>query len=102
MLHKGNVIKHGVNTELDELRSMQKSGKEFLDNMLKREIKKTGITSLKISFNNVFGYYLEVRNRFKQVALFFPFNICAKVELNDLLAIFSNPQLLNIVTAISV
>ena len=65
LLHKGNVIKHGVNTELDELRSMQKSGKEFLDNMLKREIKKTGITSLKISFNNVFGYYLEVRNRFK-------------------------------------
>ena len=65
LLHKGNVIKPGVNVELDELRSIQASGKDFLDKMLKREIDKTGISSLKISFNNVFGYYLEVRNRFK-------------------------------------
>ena len=65
LLHKGNVIKQGVNAELDELRLIQNSGKEFLDKMLDREIAKTGISSLKISFNNVFGYYLEVRNRFK-------------------------------------
>jgi hypothetical protein len=64
-MHKGNVIKQGVNTELDDLRSIQNSGKEYLDEMLEREIERTGITSLKISFNNVFGYYLEVRNRFK-------------------------------------
>jgi len=66
LIHKGNVIKEGVNTELDELRSIQNSGKEYLDNMLEREIERTGISSLKISFNNVFGYYLEVRNRFKE------------------------------------
>jgi DNA mismatch repair protein MutS len=66
LLHKGNVIKEGVNAELDELRSLQNSGKKFLDKMLEREISKTGISSLKISFNNVFGYYLEVRNRFKE------------------------------------
>ena len=65
LLNKGNVIKEGVDAELDELRLIQNSGKEFLNNMLEREIKKTGISSLKISFNNVFGYYLEVRNRFK-------------------------------------
>ena len=66
LLHKGNIIRHGVNPELDELRLIQSSGKEFLDKMLDREIEKTGISSLKISFNNVFGYYLEVRNRFKE------------------------------------
>ena len=65
LLHKENVIKVGVNTDLDELRSIQNSGKEYLNKMLAREIERTGITSLKISFNNVFGYYLEVRNRFK-------------------------------------
>jgi len=65
LMHKGNVIKQGVNAELDDLRSIQNSGKEYLDEMLKREIERTGISSLKISFNNVFGYYLEVRNRFK-------------------------------------
>ena len=65
LLHKGNVMKEGVNAELDELRSIQNSGKEYLNKMLEREIERTGITSLKISFNNVFGYYLEVRNRFK-------------------------------------
>ena len=66
LLHKGNVIKEGVNSELDELRSIQDSGKGYLDKMLEREIERTGISSLKISFNNVFGYYLEVRNRFKE------------------------------------
>ncbi len=66
LLHKGNVIKNGVDAELDELRLMQKSGKLYLDKMLEREIVKTGISSLKISFNNVFGYYLEVRNRYKE------------------------------------
>ena len=66
LVHKGNVIKEGVNKELDELRSIQNSGKDYLDKMLEREIERTGITSLKISFNNVFGYYLEVRNRFKE------------------------------------
>ncbi len=65
LLHKGNVIKDGVNGKLDELRSMRNSEKVFLDKMLEREIKRTRISSLKISFNNVFGYYLEVRNRFK-------------------------------------
>ena len=66
LIHKGNVIKVGINVELDELRSIQNSGKEYLNKMLEREIERTGITSLKISFNNVFGYYLEVRNRFKE------------------------------------
>jgi len=66
LLHKGNVMKEGVNVELDELRSIQNSGKEYLNKMLEREIERTGISSLKISFNNVFGYYLEVRNRFKE------------------------------------
>jgi DNA mismatch repair protein MutS len=66
LLHQGNVIKQGVNAELDELRNIQNSGKEYLDKMLAREIEVTGISSLKISFNNVFGYYLEVRNRFKE------------------------------------
>ena len=61
-LNKGNVINFGVNTELDELRLIRKSGKEFLDKMLENEIKNTSISSLKISYNNVFGYYLEVRN----------------------------------------
>jgi DNA mismatch repair protein MutS len=61
-LNKGNVINSGFNSELDELRLIRKSGKDFLDKMLKKEIEKTGISSLKISYNNVFGYYLEVRN----------------------------------------
>jgi DNA mismatch repair protein MutS len=65
LMYKGGVIRSGVNVELDDLRSIKVSGKEYLDSMLEREIKKTGISSLKISFNNVFGYYLEVRNRFK-------------------------------------
>jgi DNA mismatch repair protein MutS len=59
---KGNVIKQGVNAELDELRNIASGGKEFLLNIQQREAEATGISSLKISFNNVFGYYLEVTN----------------------------------------
>ena len=65
LIHKGNVIKTGFNKELDDLRSIQSSGKDFLNKILDREVKNTGINSLKISFNNVFGYYLEVRNKYK-------------------------------------
>ena len=66
LLHKGNVIKSGIDDELDDLRSIQTSVKDFLKKILDREIENTGISSLKISFNNVFGYYLEVRNRYKE------------------------------------
>lgn len=62
---KGNAIAIGVHSELDELRSIAFSGKEFLDGIEKRESEITGISSLKISFNNVFGYYIEVRNTHK-------------------------------------
>ena len=65
LLSKGNVINVGVNSELDELRDIATSGKEILQQILERESKATGIPSLKISFNNVFGYYLEVRNMHK-------------------------------------
>ncbi len=61
-LHKGDVINKGVNIELDDLKEIKNSGKILLDKMLQNEIDKTSISSLKISFNNVFGYYLEVRN----------------------------------------
>jgi DNA mismatch repair protein MutS len=61
-LHKGDVVNKGVNKELDDLREIKNSGKRLLDKMLQNEIDKTSISSLKISFNNVFGYYLEVRN----------------------------------------
>lgn len=64
-LAKGNVIKEGVNEELDRLRNLQSKGKDFLDEMCQREIENTGIASLKIDFNNVFGYYIEVRNTHK-------------------------------------
>jgi len=64
-INKGNAIAHGVSTELDELRAISSSGKTYLDNVLKRETESTGITSLKIAFNNVFGYYIEVRNTHK-------------------------------------
>lgn len=64
-LHKGNVICAGVSQELDELRALQQNGKGFLEEMCQREIKRTGISSLKIDFNNVFGYYIEVRNTHK-------------------------------------
>ena len=62
---KGNVIKKGFNVELDQLKDLSKSGKNYLNEIQNREIENTGISSLKISFNNVFGYYLEVRNLHK-------------------------------------
>ena len=64
-VNKGSVIADGVNEELDELRRMAYSGKDYLLQIQQREIEATGITSLKIGFNNVFGYYMEVRNTFK-------------------------------------
>ena len=64
-ISKGNVIKTGISEELDQLRGLQSKGKNFLDEMCDREVKRTGITSLKISFNNVFGYFIEVRNSHK-------------------------------------
>lgn len=62
---KGNAIASGVHPELDDLRSISTSGKEVLDRIETREAERTGISSLKISFNNVFGYYIEVRNTHK-------------------------------------
>ncbi len=62
---KGNVIREGVSEELDRLRKIQFSGKDYLDQMCQRETERTGISSLKIAFNNVFGYYIEVRNTHK-------------------------------------
>ncbi|GAA4240330.1 MULTISPECIES: DNA mismatch repair protein MutS [Winogradskyella] len=62
---KGSSIAAGFSEELDELRGLSQSGKTYLDNMLKRESERTGITSLKIASNNVFGYYIEVRNSHK-------------------------------------
>ncbi len=64
-LGKGDVIASGVNEELDELRKIARHGKDYLLEVQQREIERTGITSLKIGFNNVFGYYLEVRNTYK-------------------------------------
>ncbi|MEN9684992.1 MAG: mismatch repair protein MutS, partial [Bacteroidota bacterium] len=60
--NKGNVIREGVHAEMDQLRAIASGGKEFLVNIQQRESEQTGISSLKISFNNVFGYYLEVTN----------------------------------------
>lgn len=65
LVQKGNVIKNGFNEELDELRSIAFSGKDYLDQVIRREIEATGISSLKIGNNNVFGYYIEVRNTHK-------------------------------------
>lgn len=65
LLSKGRVIAEGVNSELDELRELLRSGKEHLDKMLERESERTQIPSLRIAFNNVFGYYIEVRNTHK-------------------------------------
>ncbi len=62
---KGDVIAAGVNEELDELRNISRNGKDYLLDLQQREAERTGISSLKIGFNNVFGYYLEVRNTFK-------------------------------------
>lgn len=64
-INKGNAIAVGVNTELDELRTISSTGKGFLEALEKRESETTGIPSLKISFNSVFGYYIEVRNTHK-------------------------------------
>ena len=64
-IHKGNAIATGVHEELDSLRAISSTGKQYLDDMLARETERTGISSLKISFNNVFGYYIEVRNTHK-------------------------------------
>ena len=65
LLNKGGVIRSGVNAELDELRQIAFSGKDYLLKIQQREVEQTGISSLKIGYNNVFGYYLEVRNTFK-------------------------------------
>ena len=65
LVSKGGVIKAGVSAELDELRQISSGGKEYLLKIQERETEATGITSLKIGYNNVFGYYLEVRNTFK-------------------------------------
>ncbi len=65
LVNKGNVINNGVNEELDKLRDISHNSKEYLLHIQQREAEKTGITSLKIGYNNVFGYYLEVRNTFK-------------------------------------
>ncbi len=62
LLNKGNVISKGVNAELDELRAIAFSGKDYLLQIQQREVERTGISSLKVSYNNVFGYYLEVTN----------------------------------------
>ena len=64
-LGKGDVIAAGVNEELDELRRIARHGKDYLLEVQQREVERTGISSLKIGFNNVFGYYLEVRNAHK-------------------------------------
>ncbi len=65
LLNKGNIVRSGVNEELDRLREIAFSGKDYLLKIQQREIEATGISSLKISFNNVFGYYIEVRNAHK-------------------------------------
>ncbi|WP_164975021.1 DNA mismatch repair protein MutS [Flavobacterium sp. YO12] len=62
---KGNAIAKGISEELDDLRAISTSGKEYLEGIERRESERTGISSLKISFNNVFGYYIEVRNTHK-------------------------------------
>lgn len=65
LVNKGNVIAAGVNAELDHLRSIAHSGKDYLAQLQQKEIERTGITSLKVSYNNVFGYYLEVTHSHK-------------------------------------
>lgn len=62
---KGNVIAEGVSEELDQLRNLQNKGKDYLEELRKRESDRTGIPNIKVSFNNVFGYYIEVRNTHK-------------------------------------
>ena len=65
LLSKGNIIAEGVDAELDELRNLSRSGKDYLTNIQKREVEATGISSLRVGYNNVFGYYLEVTNTHK-------------------------------------
>jgi DNA mismatch repair protein MutS len=65
LVNKGDVIADGYNDELDELRSISRNGKDYLLKIQEKEIEATGISSLKVGYNNVFGYYLEVRNTFK-------------------------------------
>ena len=65
VIGKGQVVKEGFNIELDELRLLLSDAKSVLLDIQKREIENTGISSLKIAFNNVFGYYIEVRNTHK-------------------------------------
>lgn len=65
LVHQGNLIREGVDEELDELRKIAYSGKDYLLQIQQREVEKTGITSLKIAYNKVFGYYLEVTNAHK-------------------------------------
>lgn len=65
LVNKGDVIASGYNEELDELRSISRNGKDYLLKIQEKEIEATGISSLKVGYNNVFGYYLEVRNTFK-------------------------------------
>jgi len=66
LVNKGGIIKDGVNKELDELRAIAYNGKDYLLRIQERETEETGIASLKIGYNNVFGYYLEVRNTYKE------------------------------------
>lgn len=66
LVNKGNVIREGVDAELDRLRRIAYSGKDYLLEIQRKEAERTGISSLKIGYNNVFGYYLEVRNTFKE------------------------------------
>ena len=65
LVNKGDVIADGYHAELDDLRAISRHGKDYLLKIQEREIEKTGISSLKVGYNNVFGYYLEVRNTFK-------------------------------------
>ncbi len=65
LINKGGVIASGVSKELDELREIMHSGKDYLVGLQQREMERTGISSLKIAYNNVFGYYIEVRNTHK-------------------------------------
>ncbi len=62
---KGEVIARGVSKELDELRDISSGGRDYLQEMQRREVERTGISSLKIGYNNVFGYYIEVRNTYR-------------------------------------
>ena len=66
LVNKGGVIADGVNEELDDLRHISTSSKDYLLKIQQRESDATGIPSLKIGFNNVFGYYIEVRNTYKE------------------------------------